>query len=77
MKERPKRALVTEGHAKAVELTDETGCFWFTREDNLEVFLKVLDGCAITDCYWVFVAGLTNVEVFPTYNPDLGIRFPL
>jgi len=25
--------------------------------------VKVLDGCSITNAYWVFAAGLTNVQV--------------
>ena len=30
---------------------------------NIEVFAKVLDGCAVNGHYWVFVGGLTDVEV--------------
>ena len=48
--------------------TDETGYFWFFSNENVEVLVKVLDGCSINDTYWVYVAGLTNVWV------DLEIR---
>ena len=52
------------GAAEAVELTGDTGYFWFFSESNVEVVIKVLDGCAIGDgAYWVFVGGLTDVRV--------------
>jgi hypothetical protein len=51
------------GHAHA--LTDDTGYFWFFDPTNLEVVLKVLDACSLAAAprYWVFAAGLTNVDV--------------
>jgi len=52
-----------EGTARTVELTNDTGYFWFFDEDNVEVVLKVLDACALNDNFWFFAAGLTNVEV--------------
>lgn len=51
------------GDAHAVELSDESGTFWFFSADNLELDVKVLDGCALNGRYWVFAAGLTNVGV--------------
>lgn len=44
-------------------LTDDTGWFWFFNAQNVEVVIKVLDGCGVNDHYWVFSAGLTNVKV--------------
>jgi hypothetical protein len=41
----------------------DSGRFWFFDEDNTELVVKVLDGCAYNQRYWVFVSGLTNVEV--------------
>ncbi len=52
-----------EGDGRATLLTDETGYFWFFNEDNVEVIVKVLDACQIADRFWVFAAGLTDVEV--------------
>jgi hypothetical protein len=50
--------------AHAERLTGDTGTFWFFAEDNVEVVVKVLDACAPGfDRFWVFLAGLTNVEV--------------
>ncbi len=51
------------GQAQAVSLTDDTGYFWFFDPDNVEVVVKVLNGCVVNDRFWVFSAGLTNVEV--------------
>lgn len=51
------------GEAGAVTLTSDTGYFWFFDPANVEVTLKVLDGCALNDRFWVFLSGLTNVRV--------------
>ena len=51
-----------EGAAVPVQLTDDTGTFWFFDEANLEIVLKVLDGCGVNGHFWVFAGGLTNVE---------------
>ena len=50
------------GTGKAQPLTDDTGAFWFFDADNLELMLKVLDGRAINDHFWVFYGSLSNVE---------------
>jgi photosystem II stability/assembly factor-like uncharacterized protein len=47
------------GHAHP--LTDDTGAFWFFRETNLELFVKVLDGRTVNDHWWVFYGSLSNV----------------
>ncbi|HVS13409.1 MAG TPA: Calx-beta domain-containing protein [Thermoanaerobaculia bacterium] len=52
-----------EGEGQAVPLTGDSGYFWFFGADNVELLVKVLDGCAINDRVWVFAGGLTNVEV--------------
>ena len=52
--------------ATAVTLTDATGYFWFFDSSNVEVIVKVLNGCATNNHYWVFAAGLTNVGVHMT-----------
>jgi CSLREA domain-containing protein len=51
------------GAAHALPLTRDTGAFWFFNSANLEIVLKVLDGCAVNDRFWVFVSGLTDVDV--------------
>jgi hypothetical protein len=49
--------------ARVVKLTDDTGYLWFFNSSNIEVVVKLLDGCSINQHYWVFAAGLTNVGV--------------
>ena len=44
-------------------LTDDTGNYWFFDPENLEVMVKVLDGCAVNQHWWVFSSGLTDVGV--------------
>ena len=53
----------SSGHGTSVPLTSDSGYFWFFDPTNIEVVTKVLNGCAITNSYWVFAAGLTNVQV--------------
>lgn len=57
-------AAGTAGEARAVQLSADTGTFWFFAGTNVEVILKVLNACVSPfDRYWVFASGLTNVEV--------------
>ncbi|MCP4658304.1 MAG: PKD domain-containing protein, partial [bacterium] len=42
--------------------SDDSGLFWFFDAANWEMLVKVLDGCAVNDHYWVFAAATTNVE---------------
>lgn len=77
----------TSGTGQAVELTADSGYFWFFDADNVELVIKILDGCfAPFDTFWVFAAGLTDVEVeitvtdtltnaVKTYNNPLGTPF--
>lgn len=51
------------GVGHAIRLTPDSGYFWFFGPDNVEVVTKVLDGCTLNSRYWVFSAGLTDVEV--------------
>ncbi|MCH9649065.1 MAG: hypothetical protein K0U98_12575 [Deltaproteobacteria bacterium] len=51
------------GVGMGVELTDDTGYFWFFNAANVEMVLKVLRGCSNNGNYWVFAGGLTNVQV--------------
>lgn len=51
------------GMAPAQELTPDTSYFWFFKDTNVEMVVKVLDACNGFDRFWVFAGGLTNVEV--------------
>lgn len=51
------------GAGQVVEFrSDDSGMFWFFNENNWELLIKVLDGCAINDRFWVFAAATTDVE---------------
>ena len=49
--------------ANAVALTGSTGYFWFFDPANVEMIVKVLDGCEVNGHYWVFAGRMTNVGV--------------
>ena len=50
--------------AASVALTANAGYFTFFDPGNVELLVKVLDACSSPDPrFWVFAAGLTNVEV--------------
>ena len=39
----------------------DSGLFWFFDAGNWEMLVKVLDGCAFNNHFWVFSAATTNV----------------
>jgi hypothetical protein len=51
------------GPATAHPLTSKSEFFTFFQEDNPELVVKVINACGPFDRFWVFAAGLTNVEV--------------
>jgi len=51
------------GNGMGTRLTDESGYFWFFDPANIEFVTKVLNGCPLSNSYWVFAAGLTDVQV--------------
>jgi CSLREA domain-containing protein len=51
------------GQGQALPLTSDSGLYWFFDPANIELTVKVLDGCGLNGHYWVFLSGLTNVEV--------------
>ncbi len=53
----------SSGPGMAVSLTPDSGYFWFFDRTNIEMVTKVLNACALDGNYWVFTAGLTNVQV--------------
>ena len=53
----------TSGSGHARGLTNDTGYFWFFDPTNVEVVVKVLEGCTTNSHRWVFASGLTNVFV--------------
>ncbi len=61
------------GAGTPVPLTLESGYFWFFSATNVELVVKVLDACIEPfDRFWVFAAGLTDVEVTLTVTDTLS-----
>ncbi len=52
-------------YGRPVPFGDDSGGFWFFSPDAIELEVKVLDACtpALGNRFWVFAAGLTNVDV--------------
>jgi hypothetical protein len=76
------------GAGTARPLTADSGYFYFFSPNNLEVLVKVLNGCLphLGHHFWVYGAGLTNVQVelrvedtltgaFELYSNALGKTF--
>jgi CSLREA domain-containing protein len=51
------------GAGRTVPLTADTGSFWFFDPKNIELTIKVLDGCGVNGRFWVFLTGSTDVGV--------------
>lgn len=51
-----------EGVGVPVQLTRESGYFWFFDHDNIEVTAKILDGRLVNGHFWVFLSSLTSLE---------------
>ena len=51
------------GTGKAVDIGNpSSGIFYFFTPDNLELLIKVLNGCGLNSRYWVYFAATTDVE---------------
>ena len=53
----------SNGQGRGVALTPDSGYFWFFDAANVEVVVKVLNGCGLNSRYWTFASGLTDVNV--------------
>ncbi len=52
----------TSGVGAAVPFTADTGSFWFFSSNNIELMIKVVDGRAFNNKFWVFYGALSDVE---------------
>jgi hypothetical protein len=50
------------GSGQAIKYTADSALFWFFSSTNIEMLVKVLDGCGVNNRYWVFGAASTDVE---------------
>ena len=51
------------GLGHGVLLTGDTGYFSFFDASNVEIVVKVLDGCEVNGKYWLYATGLTDLDV--------------
>ncbi len=51
------------GAAVSRPLTQQSGVSWFFSPGNVEMVVKVFDGCAINDHMWIHAGGLTDLGV--------------
>lgn len=51
------------GQAVPIASAPDSGLFYFFSASNLEMLVKVLNGCGLNNRYWVFFAATTNVEL--------------
>ncbi len=50
------------GDGQPVQLTNDTGYFWFFAPANVELMVKVLDARSVNGDFWVFFGALSSVE---------------
>jgi hypothetical protein len=50
------------GNAAVAVSNAGSGIFWFFDSSNWEVMVKVINGCALNNSWWVFSAATTNVR---------------
>ena len=76
------------GHALPLAGDANTGLLWFFSPDNVEVTVKVLEGCPVNGHWWVFLSSGSTVEYTVTvtdtvtgvsreYTNDSGEAAPL
>src|SRR5262249_53111193 len=60
------------GYGQSVQLTSDTGYFWFFSASNVELMVKVLDARAIDGNIWVFFGALSSVQYQITVSDTLS-----
>lgn len=64
-----------EGEGTVVTQSEDSALYWFFQPSNWELLVKVLDGCALNQHQWVFVAATTNVEfTLRVFDRDTGLE---
>ena len=48
--------------AQPISSNGDTGMFWFFESGNVELLVKILDGTAVNDHFWLYFGELTDVE---------------
>jgi hypothetical protein len=53
---------VQHGKVKQVDLGPDSSLYYFFDENNVEMLVKVLDGCRMNDHFWVYAAAATDLR---------------
>ncbi|MDQ2978055.1 MAG: hypothetical protein M3R62_02460 [Acidobacteriota bacterium] len=61
----------TSGVGNGIALTSDTGEFWFFSANNIELVVKVVDGRAFNNKFWVFYGALSNVQYTITVTDSI------
>jgi hypothetical protein len=51
----------SDGEGTPIPLTSDSGYFWFFENTNVELLVKIKDGCAVNDYFWFFWGAMTDV----------------
>ena len=71
-KDHNREGVYGNGTAVPVDVSDESGMFWFFSSTNIELVVKALDGRRINGHYWVFFGALSDVEYWVTVRDTVG-----
>ena len=58
--------------AVPIDVSDESGMFWFFNNSNIELVVKTLNGRDLNGHYWVFFGALSDVEYWVTVRDTEG-----
>ena len=64
----------SKGHAIPLDRRDDSGLFWYFQEENIELTVKVLNGCGLGGHWWVFLSSGSTVEYTVTVTDTLTDR---
>ena len=71
-KDHNREGVYGTGAAVPIDVSDESGMFWFFSSSNIELVVKTLDGRGVNGHYWVFFGALSDVEYWVTVRDTAG-----
>ncbi|MCY3590077.1 MAG: fibronectin type III domain-containing protein [Acidobacteria bacterium] len=71
-KDHNRAGVYGNGTAVPIDVSDESGMFWFFSSSNIELVVKTLDGRGVNGHYWVFFGALSDVEYWVSVRDTAG-----
>lgn len=71
-KDHNREGVYGNGTAVPIDVSDESGMFWFFSSTNIELVVKALDGRGLNGHYWVFFGALSDAEYWVTVRDTVG-----